>query len=241
MSQRRLCATTTCPSRAPTDLQGWVRRPWTTKLFCARISPCLSPPTPLGQRHSYERRRNSAASGQLKDPRTPTLDSGLRKNPQMRVKARKTRNQVALRAKRPRAQCRQSHCCRKWKARAPPTASKERSSMTSMQKTATQRERPLSTQNRRGRMCHCRQLQQIQHPYQSVVRPKKSFTYNVVFPSDSNARAHVPDADWQTPPADECGIRKRGRNKRQTEKHLPCIGDPPVLVNDQREANRFHT
>ena len=68
-------------SRAPTDLQGWVRRPWSPKLFCARISPCLCPPMPLGQRHSFERRRNSAESGQLKDPRIPTLDSGLRKKP----------------------------------------------------------------------------------------------------------------------------------------------------------------
>ena len=51
---------------------------------------------------------------------------------------------------------------------------------------------------------------------------KKSFTFNVVFLSDSRARAHVPDADWQTPPADDCGIRKRGRNKlfRRTTFHV---------------------
>ena len=36
-------------------------------------------------------------------------------------------------------------------------------------------------------------------PCQSVVHPKKSFTFNVVFLSDSRALAHDPDADWQTP------------------------------------------
>ena len=109
----------------------------------------------LGQRHSCERRRN----------------------------VRKTRNQVTLRAKCPRAQRRQRHCRRN----APSTASKERSSMNSMQTTATQRERPLSTQNRQGRMCwrHVFRAPQVlsrsataavaakSTPCQSVVRTKK--------------------------------------------------------------------
>ena len=54
-------------------------------------------------------------------------------------KAKKTRNQVALlRAKRQRAQ-------HKWKPQAPQTATKEWSSMTSAQTTATQRKSSLST------------------------------------------------------------------------------------------------
>ena len=82
-----LGATTSGPSRAPTGLP---------KLCCARVSPCLSPRTPLGQRRMA--RKEGATLQQtvsLKDPRTPTpwiLACGKNK----KGTARKTRNQVAL-------------------------------------------------------------------------------------------------------------------------------------------------
>ena len=65
-------------------------------------------------------------------------------------------------------------------------------------------------------------LQQNQLHARLLFAQKKSFTFNVVFLSGSRARADVPDADWETPPADECGIRKRGRNKlkRRTTFHV---------------------
>ena len=91
--------------------------------------------------------------------------------------ARKTRNQVALRAKPPRAQRRQGHCRRQFRTHAPPTVSKERSSMTSMQTTATQRERPLSTKNRRGRMCHCSRCSKI-NPMPECCSPYKSHSHS---------------------------------------------------------------
>ena len=79
MSQCRLGAADSCPSRAPTDL------PWPGQtrmvpeaLLRAHVSVPLSK-NAVRQHHSYERSRRFAASRQPKYPGAPTLDSGLRR------------------------------------------------------------------------------------------------------------------------------------------------------------------
>ena len=137
--------------------------------------------------------------------------------------ARKTRNQVTLRAKRPRAQRGQGHCRRQWKARRP---MQQREILNDLDAHDGDTKRPPVEHAKPTRAnVPLPSLQQNQpHARVLFAQKKKSSTFNVVFPSDSRALAHVPDADWETPPADECGMRKRGRNKLKQRTTLHVSG-----------------